>query len=138
MGRIAWPLFLMASFPATGVGQTTPGPEPQTGATLLSPTEDLALEDPGGGFRADVIDRNRRALSFDEACDSDLEGAVIGTFVGMVPGILRMLSERQGGEALVPGVVLMTAGGFLGFWAGLAIDSLDCPFDSAEGEAEPE
>lgn len=41
------------------------------------------------------------------------------------------------GEGVLP-VAIPIAGGFVGFWGGLALDSLDCPFDPAEDEREPE
>lgn len=75
-------------------------------------------------------DRPRHAAPA-ETCDSDLDGALYGTLAGAAPGFLYMVTSPEGEARLVP-TILMFAGGFVGFWVGLAVDSIGCE------EEEPE
>lgn len=58
-------------------------------------------------------------------CDSDLDGALYGTLAGAAPGLLWVITSPEGEARLVPTIAMM-GGAFIGFWAGLAIDSIGC------------
>lgn len=59
-----------------------------------------------------------------ETCDGDFDGAFLGAIVGAVPGLLVSLDAPP--EHGNGGPLLMLAGAIVGFWGGLAYDSMDC------------
>jgi hypothetical protein len=57
-------------------------------------------------------------------CDTDVDGAMIGGVLGTIPLWLSFFGGQEDEQLTM--VFLGFVGGIAGFWAGLAVDSLDC------------
>jgi phage tail tape-measure protein len=65
-----------------------------------------------------------------DSCDADLDGAAIGTAAGALAGAVlgpSIIDASEASESMIGAL----GGGFLGFWAGLAIDSRSCRLSSS-------
>lgn len=73
----------------------------------------------------DSLDQAARdSLAVTTDCDTDFDGAVLGSAIGSIPVWVTFIGGTDESEAGM--FILGVIGAVAGFWIGLAVDSTDC------------